>query len=391
MVTMTSADNALKTLYLGVVTEQINTNANPLLAKIKQSTEDVWGKEIKRLAQYGVNGGIGAGTETGALPSPAGNNYEQFTLTLKNLYGTIELSDKAIRASENQSGAFVNLLNAEMEGLLKASAFNFGRMLYGDGSGVLCKVSSVSGNVVTVNNIKNVIEGLVVDFRDKTTGALISGYGARRITAVDRANKTITVSGTAISSTDGPANSLVTVQGSYNQEITGLGAIFKTSGDIYGLSRTTHKWLVPYIKNNVGDITESVIQQAIDTLEEDAGSNVNFIVCSAGVKRAFMNHLATYKRNTDYMDLKGGYKAISYNGIPVISDRFCPEGTMYLLNTDNFTLHQLCDWQWLEGEDGKVLKQIAGTPTYSATLVKYADLICDKPCGQGMLTGITEA
>lgn len=392
MVTMTGADNALKTLYLGVVSEQINTNANPLLAKIKQSTEDVWGKEIKRLAQYGVNGGIGAGTETGNLPSAAGNNYEQFTLTLKNLYGTIELSDKAIRASENQAGAFVNLLNAEMEGLLKASSFNFGRMLYGDGTGILCKVSSVgSNNVITVDNVKNVIEGLVVDFRAASDGSIITGCGARRITAVDRTNKTITVSGATISANAVAQNSLVTVQGSYNQEITGLGAIFKSTGSIYGLSRATHKWLVPYMQSNVGSITETVIQKAIDTLEEETGSQVNFIVCSAGVKRAFMNHLATYKRNTDYMQLNGGFKAISYNGIPIVSDRFCPDGTMYLLNTDNFTLHQLCDWQWLEGEDGKVLKQIAGTPTYSATLVKYADLICDKPCGQGMLTGITEA
>ena len=174
MVTMTNADKALKTLYLGVVTEQINTNANPLLSRIKQSTEDVWGKEIKRLAQYGVNGGIGAGTETGNLPSPAGNNYEQFTLTLKNLYGTIELSDKAIRASENRTGAFVDLLNAEMEGLLKSSSFNFGRMLYGDGTGVLCKVTSVSGNVATVDSVKNVIEGLVIDFRSAASGNIIT-------------------------------------------------------------------------------------------------------------------------------------------------------------------------------------------------------------------------
>ena len=145
------------------------------------------------------------------------------------------------------------------------------------------------------------------------------------------------------------------------------------------------------MKSSVGAISETVIQTAIDALEEDAGSRVNFIVCSSGVKRAFMNHLATYKRNTDVMNLAGGFKAISYNGIPIVSDRFCPEGTMYLLNTDDFTLHQLCDWQWLEGDDGKILKQIPGTPTYTATLVKYADLICAKPCGQGMLTGITEA
>ena len=391
MVTISSADKALKTLYLDVVTEQINTAANPLLAKIKQSTSDVWGKEIKRLAQYGVNGGVGAGTETGTLPLAGGNNYEQFTLSLKNLYGTIEISDKAMRASENNAGAFVNLLNAEMEGLMKAASFNFGRMLYGDGSGVVATVVSVSGNNVVVDTVKNLAEGMIIDFRDELSGAILTNSGSRRITNIDRPNKTVTVSGISLNSSVVVQDSIMTVQGSYSQEITGLGAIFKNSGSLYGLSRASHKWLIPYMKSSVGNITESVLQTAIDYLEENAGSKVNFIVCSSGVKRAFINHLATYKRNTDYMELAGGYRALSYNGIPIVSDRFCPEGTMYLLNTDDFTLHQLCDWKWLEGEDGKILKQIAGTPTYTATLVKYADLICAKPCGQAMLTGITEA
>ncbi|MBO4323653.1 MAG: phage major capsid protein [Clostridia bacterium] len=388
MVTLSSADSALKSLYLGVISEQLNTEVNPLLAKIKQTTADVWGKEVRRVAQYGINGGIGAGTETGSLPIAAGNNYEQFVTTLKNLYGTIEISDKAMRASTNDAGAFVNLLNAEMEGLLKASSYNFGRMLFGDGSGVLATVSSVSGNAITVDSVKNLVEGMVVDF-------LLDGEAtdvmARRITSIDRVANSFTVSGATVTDEVLPQDSVVTVQGSYNQEITGLGAIFKTTGSLYGLSRATHKWLVPYIKTNVGSISETVIQAAIDYLDESAGSKVNFIVCSSGVKRAFQNHLASYKRNIDVMDLKGGYKAISYNGIPIISDRFCPSGTMYLLNTDDFALHQLCDWKWLEGEDGKVIRQIAGKPTYSATLVKYADLVCTRPCGQAMLSGITEA
>ena len=100
---------------------------------------------------------------------------------------------------------------------------------------------------------------------------------------------------------------------------------------------------------------------------------------------------AANKRIIDVVELAGGYKAMSYNGIPIVADRFCPDGTMYLLNTADFTLHQLCDWQWLEGDDGKVLKQVAGKPVYSATLVKYADLICARPNGQGMISGITEA
>ena len=34
------------------------------------------------------------------------------------------------------------------------------------------------------------------------------------------------------------------------------------------------------------------------------------------------------------------------------------------------------------------MKQNQGYPTYSATLVKYAELICDKPCGQAKISGI---
>lgn len=90
------------------------------------------------------------------------------------------------------------------------------------------------------------------------------------------------------------------------------------------------------------------------------------------------------------MQLEGGFTALSYNGIPIVADRFCPDGTMYFLNTDDFALHQLCDWQWLEGEDGKILKQIPGKPVYSVTLVKYAELMCYRPAGQAMVTGISE-
>ena len=387
MVTLASADSALKSFYLDAVAQQLNTEVNPLLAKIKQSTADVWGKEVRRLAQYGVNGGVGAGTEEGSLPAAGGNNYDQFVTTLKNLYGTIEISDKAVRASENSAGAFVDLLNAEMEGLLRSSAFNFGRMLFGDGSGILCTVSAVTGNVVTVDSVKNVIEGMTVDVLD-ADGDQVSGVTARRITGVDRTDKTITLSGGAL--TGVASGCTLCVQGSHNLELTGLGAIFKDDGSLYGLSRAERPWMVPYIKDSVGTISENAIQTAIDYLEETAGSRVDMIVCSWGVKRALQAVLSESRMQTDMAELAGGYRTITYNGIPVVADRFCPAGTMYLLNTRDFCLHQLCDWKWLEGDDGKVLRQVPGKPLYTATLVKYADLICTRPCGQAMLTGITE-
>lgn len=384
MVTINSAENVLKTVYLDVVSNQLNTEINPLLAKIKQSTEDVWGKEVRRLAPFGINGGIGAGTEDGDLPAAHGNQYVQFVSSLKNLYGQIELSDKAIRASSNNVGAFVNLLNAEMEGLLNASAFNLGRMLYGDGTGLVATASAVGTGSCAVDTVKNLIEGLVVDIYNGTTRK----FAAKRITAIDRDTKTVyfTDSALAVAKDD-----TFYVQGSYNNELTGLKKIFGSTGSLYGVSRDTNPWMKPYIKNIGAEITEIDIQSAIDRLEEVNGSAVDFIVCSAGVKRSYQEYMNEFKRNVDVTNLAGGYKALTFNGIPLISDRFVPEGEMYLLNTKQFKLHQLCDWKWLENEQGRILRQNQGKPTYSATLVKYAELVCDKPAGQAKLTGITES
>ncbi|MEG1528007.1 MAG: phage major capsid protein [Clostridia bacterium] len=389
MVTLSTADNALKALYLSVVSDQLNTNTNPLFNRFKQTESDVWGKEIIKLAPYGVNGGIGAGTETDTLPKSAENRYAQFKLSLKNLYGAIEISDKAIRASANNAGAFVNLLNAEMDGLIKASKFNFGRMLFGDGSGKLATVVSATGKTITLDTIQYLMEGMVIDVCSEM-GVGKSGLTTRRIVAVDRANKKIVVDGADIASSSVTNTDIITVQGSFNNEITGLGAIFGNSQTLYSIDRANNAWLKPY-NATMANISDMGIQTAIDELENVSGSSADFICCSYGVRRAYQDYLRKTSYNVNSMELEGGYKAISFNGIPLVADRFVAPKTMYILNTAEFSLHQLCDWRWLEGEDGKVLKQVASKPIYTATLVKYADLICNKPSGQAVLTGITEA
>lgn len=394
MVTLQTADNALRDVYLGVVSNQLNTTINPLLARINQTTADVWGKEIRKIAPYGINGGIGAGTEDGDLPISAGNNYAQFVLPLKNLYGRVEISDKAIRASESSTGAFVNLLNSELDSLIKASTFNFGRMIYGDGSGVLATISTNTPSSVTVDSVTNLIEGMVVDILS-STGTVVNA--TLRIKSIDRVNKVVEFTTTPFTNnTFEDAGYVLCVQGSYNNEITGLGAIFKTTGSLYGLNRADYSWLTPYVKDissgsTTTDISEVVMQKAIDELDEVSNSKVDFIVCSAGVKRNYQSYLASYRSNINIMELDGGFKAISYNGIPVVSDRFVPANTMFMLNTSEFNLHQLCDWKWLESEDGRIIKQTPGKATYQATLVKYADIICNKPSGQAKITGIKES
>lgn len=391
MVTLATADKALKSVYLGVLTNQFNLNTNPLFAKIKKSSTYVTGKEVIKTAPIGINGGIGAGSEDGALPTASGNNYVQMKQTLKNLYGTIEISDKAVRASQNDAGAFVNLLNAEMDGLIKASTFNFSRMLMGNGSGHLAELVSGSANTCVVDSINNLMEGMIVDIYDSANEQLKAGYVGVKIVAIDRSTKTVTFNAQVGSINDmADGGYYIVVQNSLNKEIFGLDGIFDTSNftTIYSLPRSTNSWLNPVIKSSVGNISDVVIQEGIDKVEEYYGGNIDFITCASDVKRKYQSYLASLSRNIDVMNLEGGFKAISYAGIPIMSDRFMASGTMYLLNSNSFTLHQLCDWEWLEGDDGTILKQKPGYPCYSATLVKYAELMCDQPCNQVKLAGI---
>lgn len=391
MVTMTTAQSALKDIYLDVVSNQLNTKTNVLFNQFKQTSADVYGRDVQKLVPYGVNGGVGAGDEGGVLPSSEGNSYLNFTTSLKNLFGTIEISDKAMKASSDDAGAFVNLLTAEMEGLLEASKFNLGRMLYGDGTGLLASVTTAddSKNTITVSSTRNLVEGMVVDFYNSNT--IVSGFAGVRILKIDRDNKKITVSSAVTSDFKTNASKYtIYVQNSKGEELTGLEAIFATTGSIYGNSRETYPFLTSYTKakSTSETLNDVLIQEVLDEVETRTGNKMNFLVTTNAVKRKFASTLSAFNKNISTTEINGGYKALSFNGIPLYGDKFVPDGTLYMLNTNDFQICQLCDWQWLTNEDGSILKQKQGYASYLATLVKYAELICSRPGAQGKIISL---
>ena len=381
MVTLSNADNVLKSFYLDAITETLNTKINPFLAKVEKTSENVTGKEVRKVLSCGFNNGIGAGTETGDLPTANGNSYNQIVVPLKNFYGTIEISDKALRASANSDGAFVNLLNDEMRTLVNTAKYNFGRMLFGNGSGILSHATSVNEdeeNSFYVTDPQNFTAGMMVD-----VVSVAQRVKNVKITAVDVIKKCIVLQhDTDLTTLAGLCFVLpgVEIDG---HELCGLSAIFGDDA-LYGLDRTD-PGMKTYVREDADYVSDENLQLAIDTIEMTSGYKPNMILCSADVKRALVFNQRDYGTRLPTIQMEDGTTAIDYYGIPVVVDRFCPENTMYLLNTDFFKLHQLCDWQWLETEDGKILKQTPGKPVYTATLVKYAELVCDNPSAQGMI------
>lgn len=390
MVTLSTADKVLKTLYLDVICDQLNNRTNPFYAAIKKGNEEISGKNAVAVCRYGINGGMGSAQETGSLPVSAGNNYINLTADLKNLYGTIEISDKAIRASQNSSSALVNVLNAEMEGLLEAAKFNFSRMLWQNGLGILSTVADLTGhnskNYFPVESTANFIEGMVIDFINADEEVVSAGH---RVTKVDRTAKTVYINpavGAAITVAKGD---MMTLQQSYGAELNGIPYLFDSDMVFfYGQSRLSAEAVLPQSTELEDDFTADAMQATLDQIEERSGNDINMILTSYDVRRKYLSYMQSVRLNIDYMNVDGGFKALSYNGIPVVADKFCTSGAMYFVNTNDFKLVQLCDWQWLEGDNGSILVQLEKAPAYTGTLVKYANLLCTRPYGQGKLYNI---
>ena len=384
MITVQNADKALKEYYLQAIAAQLNDNISPFYSAIEKTAENVYGKDVSISVMRNSTDCVTACDENADLPEPHQNRYLKISVPLKNIYGTIQVSDKALRASRDSSGAFVNLVNAEMEGLVSGAKFNFQRMLYGDGTAKICTISAVvasSDNLkFTVDNASGLSVGMIVD--------VILADGTRtdkvKVEAVDASAKQVTLN-TAITGT--VKDAIIAKTGAYNNELTGLGAIFG-SGTLYGYDRTAEPYFKPYSARVAAstDITEDKLVEILDEMEENYNSKINMILCSYGTRRKIASLAAVNKTIVNSIDAHTGYGVVTVNSVPVYADRFCPDNMVYFVNTDDFVLSQLCDWEWLEDEDGKILKQVPGKAAYSATLVKYANLICKKPCGQAVLT-----
>ena len=52
MISLQSAENALKSFYLDAVKETLDLQTSPLLAKIERSSENVFGKDVKEREVY---------------------------------------------------------------------------------------------------------------------------------------------------------------------------------------------------------------------------------------------------------------------------------------------------------------------------------------------------
>ncbi len=388
MITVATAENALKNIYLETVINDINKKTNPFLTMVEANARTASGKDAKFTLRYG-QAAVGTGTETGDLPTASNEKALEVSTPLKNLYGTFQVSDKALKAASLDPNAFASLLGGEMQNLVAAAQSNLTTMLYGNGKKLLAVFDSSA--LDSTRKVITIKPEYWANFRDGMEIVVYNNGGMQvtdpledNIITLNQNNNTITVAEALTA--DKSDRYYIYDFNDDGTSMNGIDSIFMDN--IYGVDSTKHTEIRPCNYRDNGTtlniLNEDAALDFLDAYEEHCQSMpADIILTHPRVKKSIFESLRDTRSNIATTELAGGFRGFSFNGIPMYSDIKCKAGSMYALNSKSFAMHQLCDWTWLANEDGSILKQLPGKATYMATLVKYADLICDKPFLQG--------
>lgn len=380
---MTSASEALKIFYLPGLQYQF-ANANPVLSVMERDSQSVTGLQVSMALRWGRQGGLGNRADDGLLPTPNSRKTKQAKWDTKNIFARIQVSDKTMRASRNDQGAFVQLLEADLEDAMTDGKDMLSRQLYGNSTGVLATCTAQTAvNTLVLNSVQYLAEGQLIDIVDSAGTVKQAG---REVLAVDDVANAITIDGGTVTTL---GTDQLVISGNYGLELTGFGSVFTPDNTLYGINRNSNKWFNPTVINIGGEISEVVLQKGSDETERKAGGNVNFYASSYGVRRAYQNLLLATKQIVQPMKLEGGWETLAYNGKPFTADKYAPSGTLFGLDLTTWRFYEMLDWQWLD-EDGSVLSRVAGRAVWEAILAKYCDIGCRLPKGNFKMTNIIE-
>ena len=413
------ASEAIKIVY-GDLHEQLR-DKNPALQFIEASASNITqnGKQVTFDTHIGRNSGIGARDVRGILPSAGAQKYKQANLFLKNLYGAIEVDGQLFEQAADNYQAFINVVDNEIKGLKRDLAQDLNRQVYGDGSGKLATVTSVSVATVTVDSTNFLIEGMVLSARttagaalgtltgDSSTGttplqvnAILSPTTFTVVFANTGLAPTTTVLsavlvGTSIllrGNTDGTTAGFVD---NYNREWEGLGIIVKSTGSLHGIDPATagnSQWAAKEY-TSVGTLTELSLIQTVQAVDKKGG-DVDVFLASPGVFNAYWSLLTSLRRFNDSSGLMGGQRAFTFTAagkdISFVSDFAAPTGSLYALSSKELVVNRKKDWSWMD-RDGSMWNRGNNTDSYKAVYYQYSNLGTYRRNAHAVMTGITEA
>lgn len=394
----TTASQILKEFFLPGVKEELN-NSSMLLAQIDANSDDVEGYEIVSAHHIGRNSGVGSRLEGETLPTPGAQNYTRSTYTLHANYGVGRLSTRLMKSISTDRGAFVNAAQDEMSRIKDDLKREVNFQAWGTSDGVVAAfiVNTTLNTLVlaatTDRRVFNYLHiGMMVDIGTVASPTLVASN--RKITAISKSGNSITIDGAAV--TTATTSRLFRAgsggSGSNQRVITGIQTVVGSQNTYAGIDGTVVEEWNSYTDNLGGVLTEDAVETVMAEISMTGATVPDLVITTPEILRSIAALIKATRVLNDPTELKAGFKGVliqtPWGDVTLTSDRDCPAGTVWFLNTNELTQWQYADWEFLDA-DGSTLHLVPGVAAYDFTLEKLHELGTTSRRAHGVLTGVT--
>lgn len=387
---ITAFDAALRIFYLPVIRKQLAENTI-LLQNIKRDSKkiDASGKYARLTLNKEWSAGYGARAENADLPTEVDASYVNSDVYMRYEYGRIKVTGPVMAASKDNKGAITRALSSEMSSITLAIKNNMNREVFGDGYGALALVATDGGDdsgdlgagycKITVDTTKYIKKGMKIDFFTAKSGG--SAHNASVVV------KNVG-SSTEFDLLNADANTVATsdyvfIEDARGVEMMGLLGIIDEDtyrSTLQGVNRSTGQgnnwWRGSVQASGVNaDLKLSDMQDAWTKGEQNDGVT-KFIITTFSLRDAYADLLIPDRRYVNTMELKGGYKGISFNDAPVVADKDAIAKTMFFVDPSTLTFFVSKEVSWMD-DDGHILSRILNKDAFEATLRAYQNLGVD--------------
>lgn len=391
---LTTATNLFKIKY-GKLSENTYNSATVLLGRVKKEY-NFTGKRMDVAVPTSFAGGVGSAL----LPTANSANYQDAQITSKKVYSVIEIEREAIKAAENDEGAFVRMTKEAVRKGVESFNRNMSRILFNDASGSLGQFSGNATGTAT-NPILTITAASwkEANFEEKDYINVNTLASVWEVTAVVPATRVVNL--TRISGSDdltaiGVGTHTVYMQNSKDADPEGLkGVLDATSGTKYSVT-IARRWQAFQKAAGGAGLTVDLMNECMLGVDKQCGKMPNLIMTGYVQFRKLINLLEDQKQyiiEPRVAELKG---KVSFKGVEFMStagpvgvfiDRFIEDDRMYFLNDNYITIYHRPDSPGWADDDGTVFLRKASTDNYEARYASYCQVYIP-PSFHGVMTGL---
>jgi hypothetical protein len=352
----TAFDYALKTRYSPEEVMNLTIDDQPFLAMVRKDT-GFRGKNLVQAVKYADLPARSAGFSTaqGLKGSSLG---KAFTLTRVSDYAIASIDNETMEASENDEGALLQALEDEMDSAIHALKRSMGIGMFGNGSGQLGSISSISTTTITLTSAEDAMNfevGMSLVAATADTAAPKNSGTAGTVSAVDRDAGTVTTSadmtasGTAWAAADELFQEGDYTAASDRNKISGLKAWIPDSAPgataFFGVNRSSDTVRLGGVRQSLSGLPLNEALVKLQTQVSKHGGRPKVVFISFSRMEQLLNLLGSKAEYTSFKVGEVGFDGVKVRGpkgvMEVYADINCPSAHAYALDMRIPCLHSL--------------------------------------------------